>query len=75
MTNQPNFQTMSQQELKIYMLAHRDNQEAFYAFVDKLYAEGNWIEMSPMQSEQDIENYPEFVEHLRRSANAQDKAI
>jgi hypothetical protein len=43
MTNQPNFQVMSQQELKTYMLAHRDNQEAFHAFVDKLHAEGNWI--------------------------------
>ncbi|MEG4805635.1 hypothetical protein QUB63_34135 [Microcoleus sp. ARI1-B5] len=35
--NRPNFQTMSKQELRAYVLAHREDNEAFYAFVDRLH--------------------------------------
>jgi hypothetical protein len=59
--NQPNFQAMSQKELHDYFLSHREDQAAFYAYVDKLHAEGNWIEMPPLKSLEDLENYPEFV--------------
>jgi hypothetical protein len=58
---EPNFKTMSQKELHDYFLAHRDDKSAFYAYVDKLHAEGNWIEMPPLKSLQDLENYPDFV--------------
>lgn len=61
----PNFQLMSQKELHDYVLSHRLDQEAFYAYVDKLHAEGNWIEMPPLESLQDLENYPEFIERFR----------
>jgi hypothetical protein len=40
-----NFQTMSRKELHNYVLAHREDQDAFYAYVDKLHNEGNWVEM------------------------------
>ena len=30
----------------------------------KLHAEGNWIEMPALESLQDLENYPEFVERF-----------
>lgn len=63
--SQPNFQTMSQKELHDYVLAHRNDQKAFYAYIDKLHAEGNWIEMPPLESLQDLENYPEFTERFR----------
>jgi hypothetical protein len=33
---EPNFQTMSQVELRNYVLAHLENIEAFYALVDRL---------------------------------------
>ncbi|MEH1838788.1 MAG: hypothetical protein V7L20_08465 [Nostoc sp.] len=56
--SKPNFHAMSQKELHDYVLAHREDQEAFYAYVDKLHLEGNWIEMPPLESEQDLENYP-----------------
>lgn len=59
--SQPNFQAMSQKELQKYMLAHRDNQEAFYAYIDRLHQEGNWIEMPPVNSVEDLEKYPEFT--------------
>jgi len=35
--NRPNFQTMSRKELRAYVLAHREDNEAFYAFVDRLH--------------------------------------
>lgn len=61
---QPNFQTMSQKELRHYFLTHRDDQDAFYAYVDKLHNEGNWIEMPPLKSIEDLSNYPEFIDRL-----------
>jgi hypothetical protein len=64
--NNPSFQAMSQKELHAYVLAHRDDQEAFYAYVDKLYAEATWVEMPPLQSPEDLDHYPEFVERVRR---------
>ena len=73
--SKPNFQAMSQKELHAYFLAHRDDQEAFYAYVDKLHAEANWIEMPPLQSLEDLENYPEFLERLRNSSEPRDKAV
>jgi hypothetical protein len=66
--NKPNFQAMNQKELQGYVLEHREDQEAFHAYVDKLHTEGNWIDMPPIKSDQDLENYPEFIEHIRRSA-------
>ncbi|MDZ7993600.1 MAG: DUF6887 family protein [Nostoc sp. EfeVER01] len=34
-----NFQAMTKQELRAYVLEHRDDQEAFYALTDKLREE------------------------------------
>jgi hypothetical protein len=70
-----NFHAMSQKELHDYVLAHREDQEAFYAYVDKLHIEGNWIEMPPLQSEQDLENYPQFIERIRSSSEPPDGAV
>ena len=35
--NKPNFPAMNKQELRAYVLAHREDDEAFYAFVYKLH--------------------------------------
>ena len=59
--NQPNFQAMSQKELHKYFLAHREDKNAFYAYIDRLHAEGNWIEMPPLKSLKDLESHPEFT--------------
>ncbi|MBE9190191.1 hypothetical protein IQ230_07410 [Gloeocapsopsis crepidinum LEGE 06123] len=59
---------MSQNELHDYVLAHRDDQEAFHAYIDKLHAERNWIEMPPLESLQDLENYPEFTKRFRHDS-------
>ena len=37
MTMQPNFQTMSKKELRSYLLAHRDDDSAFYDYADRVY--------------------------------------
>jgi hypothetical protein len=63
--SQPNFQSMSQKELQRYVLDHRDDQEAFYAYIDRLHQEGNWIEMPPIESVEDLEQYPDFTGRFR----------
>jgi pyoverdine/dityrosine biosynthesis protein Dit1 len=63
--SKPDFQAMTQKELHQYVLAHRDDQEAFYAYVDKLHAEGNWIEMPGVDSVQDLEKITEFSSRFR----------
>jgi hypothetical protein len=72
--SKPNFQEMSRKELHAYVLAHRDDQDAFYTYIDRLHAEATWIEMPPSQSAEDLENYPDFLEHLRKSVGLRDKA-
>jgi hypothetical protein len=69
------FKTMSRKDLHAYVLAHRDDQEAFYIYVDKLHTEATWIEMPPLQSVEDLENYPEFLERLCKSAKPPDKTL
>jgi hypothetical protein len=64
--SQPSFQAMSQQELHSYFLAHRNDREAFYAYIDRLHQEGNWIEMPPVESVEDLEKYPEFTARFRK---------
>jgi hypothetical protein len=66
--SQPDFRSMNQKELQHYVLSHREDQEAFYAYVDKLNAEANWIEMPPLKSIEDIDNHPEFVNRFRNNS-------
>ncbi len=73
--SKPNFQVMSRKELHTYFLTHRHDQEAFYAYIDKLHAEANWVEMPPLQSLEDLENYPKFLERLRNSSDSQDNMV
>lgn len=62
----PNFQEMSKKELRTYVLAHRDDNDAFYALADKISAEAaNKVPLPPLKSLDDIENYPEFLDKLR----------
>ncbi|MBH8576626.1 hypothetical protein I8752_27285 [Nostocaceae cyanobacterium CENA369] len=46
--NKPNFQAMTKQELRAYVLSHRDDQEAFYALTSKLIEEPG-IEITSME--------------------------
>jgi hypothetical protein len=68
----PNFHDMTKKELRTYVLAHRDDNEAFYAYVDKINAEGNRVTHPPLKSLDDIENYPDFMEKLRGNPKPQE---
>jgi hypothetical protein len=61
------FQTMSRKELHNYVLAHREDQDAFYVYVDKLHNEGTWVEMPAVDSVEDLEQYPGFVAKSQRN--------
>ena len=63
-----NFSKMSRKELREYVLKHRDENTAFYAYVDKLNEEGNWVEMPPTESIDDLKNYPKFIEKMRKQS-------
>jgi hypothetical protein len=52
--SQPNFQGILTKELRAYALSHRDDQETFYIYVNKLNAEANWVEMPPSESVDDL---------------------
>jgi hypothetical protein len=62
----PDFQVMSRKELRAYVLEHRDDDEAFYAYRDKSKAEGKLVKYPPLKSIDDLENYPEFIEKIRK---------
>lgn len=64
----PNFHEIDLKELKAYILEHTEDDEAFYIYRDRSKIERNWSKkMPPLKSDEDLENYPEFIEHLRRS--------
>ncbi len=65
--SKPNFKAMSLKELHAYVITHREDKEAFYTYVDRLHAEATWIEMPPLESAEDLENYPEFVKLRSKS--------
>ncbi|MGK7873353.1 MAG: hypothetical protein AB4426_08575 [Xenococcaceae cyanobacterium] len=39
MSVKPDFATMTKAELRVYVLEHRDDEEALYIYLDKLHAE------------------------------------
>lgn len=41
MSAKPNFAAMTAQELRSYVLAHRDDEEALQAYLDKLHESSN----------------------------------
>lgn len=73
--SKPDFKTMNRKELHAYVLANREDEEAFHIYVDKLHTEATWIEMPALQSPDDLENYPEFLEHISKSSEPRDKAV
>jgi hypothetical protein len=72
--SKPDFKAMNWKELHTYFLAHREDQEAFYAYVDKLNALDTWVEMPPVGSPEELDNYPEFLERIRKSLEPRDKS-
>lgn len=63
--SQVDFTSMTLDEAKRYFLDHRDNQEAFYAYMDKLNASGRAIVIDPTDPESEARA---FVQIQERSA-------
>lgn len=67
--SKPNFNAMSKAELRAYVIAHQDDQEAFYAFADRLSANSSTTYPASMTPEEIHQAVLEIVE-TRKSQNA-----
>jgi hypothetical protein len=65
--NKINFQEMDRKTLKLYVLAHREDEEAFFAYIDKLHSESKWINMPAMSSVEDLEQHPNFLTKVSKN--------
>lgn len=59
------FDHMSLDEVKRYFLQHRDDTEAFYAYMDKLNASGRAIVIDPTDPESEEQANAEIQERLQ----------
>lgn len=66
-----NFDGMSLDEAKSYFLEHRDNQEAFYAYMDKLRASGRAIVIDPDDPESNAKAIVQVQERLQKDSDTQ----
>ncbi len=69
------YQQMSRKELHNYVLANREDNAAFYAYVDLLDKVENWVEMPALKSPEDLDNYPEFIAHITRNSQPLNEAV
>ena len=58
MSKKPDFKTMNSQELKSYILSHRDEYKDFSAYVDKVNERKDRVIYLPLKSLDDMEKYP-----------------
>lgn len=70
----PDFQAMSRKEFRAYVLKNRDDDEAFYAYMDKVKTETKRVKHPPLKSINDLENYPDFLEKIRREGEKYKKS-
>jgi hypothetical protein len=54
------FETMSRQELRAYILEHREDEEAFQLYLDQVMAEPGKIHPAPKKIE-DLSNFPQLL--------------
>ena len=60
------FQAMSRKELLAYMLAHREDDEAFRTYMDKVHAEPSTEVYPAPQSMDDLKHFPQLLEKHRK---------
>ncbi len=56
------FNTMTKAELRAYLVMHPDEQEAFYAFVDRFTSEASHETFPMPQSQADIEEIDRLIQ-------------
>lgn len=66
----PNFDTMTEAELRSYVYEHRDDQEAFYAFVDRLQAKPRGVVYPASMTPEEIHQV--ILERVQRVQNLPD---
>jgi hypothetical protein len=64
------FDKMTLDEAKQYFLKHRDDQEAFYAYMDKLHASGRAIVIDPT----DPDSEAKAITGIQRKLSSQPQA-
>lgn len=62
----PDFQAMTRKELLAYMLEHRDDDEVFQVFMDKVHAEPPTEIYPAPQSIDDLRHFSQLIEKFRR---------
>lgn len=62
-----NFNGMTLDEAKRYFLEHRDDQEAFYAYMDKLHASGRAILIDPTDPDSEAKAIAKIQELLQQA--------
>ncbi len=67
MTLKPNFQQMSRKELRTYVLAHREDDEALRIYMDRLHNESGIIRHTGGLNEEDFNQLEQLIE--RRVGN------
>ena len=70
MNHKANFKTMSSQDLKNYVLSHREDNEAFYAYIERINERQDRVVYPPLQSLDDMEKYPEVIEQMRKNSQS-----
>jgi hypothetical protein len=61
-----NFATMTLQELRKYLLGHRSDMAAISAYVARISGESGWVTCAALSTPDDLDNYPEFLNKVRR---------
>jgi hypothetical protein len=69
MNTKPNFQEMNIKELRNYVLNHRDDEEAFFAYMDLLHQDKNRVTNPPLTSVEDLANYPDLLQKFSQEIN------
>jgi hypothetical protein len=72
MTN-PNFELMPRKELLNYILEHRDDDEAFRAFMDRANASPNKVWHPAPKSMEDLSNFSQLLEEHRQRQREQEE--
>lgn len=65
--SQINYVSMTLDEAKRYFLEHRDDQEAFHAYMNKLHASGHAIIIDPTDPESEVKAITAIQQKLDRS--------
>ena len=66
--SKPNFKTMNLKQLRTYILSHRDDDDAFHTFVDRVDNEKSWTTHPPINSIEEMEKYPEILEKFKQDS-------